>query len=60
MQFKEYEKKMNIILDTIGKIMLSRYDYFDSGKSLDSYWQLLPPELFGIISDYALYKNLNG
>ena len=57
MHFKEYEESMNIKLDIIGRIMLSRYDYFDSIKSLDSYWQFLCPELFAIISDYALYKN---
>ena len=59
MQFENYAKEMNIKLDIIGKIMLSRYDYFDSDKNLNNYFQYLCPELFGIISDYALYKNLD-
>ena len=57
MTFKEYEKNMNIMLDTLGKIMFSRYDCLDSDKNLDNYFQVIPPELFGIISNYALYKN---
>ncbi len=56
MNLKEYEEKINIKLDIVGKIMLSRYDCFDSDKNLYNYFQYLCPELFGIISDYALYK----
>jgi len=55
MEFEEYAEEMNRRLDAIGKIMISRYD---SDKNLDSYWKVIHPELFGIISDYALYKKI--